>query len=46
MKVLFDTNVVIDILMARQPFFKNSRKVFLMAVEKNIFVNTAKICLK
>jgi len=37
MKVLFDTNVVIDILMERQPFFKNSYAVLDMVAEKKIF---------
>jgi predicted nucleic acid-binding protein len=36
MKVYFDTNVVIDVLERRQPFFKDSSAVFLMATDRVI----------
>ena len=36
MKVYFDTNIVIDILEKREPFFKDSYEVFLMAAERKI----------
>jgi predicted nucleic acid-binding protein len=36
MKVYFDTNIVIDILEKRHPFFKDSYTPFLMAVEREI----------
>jgi predicted nucleic acid-binding protein len=36
MKVYFDTNIVIDILEKRHPFFKDSYTIFLMAAEKEI----------
>lgn len=28
MKILFDTNIVLDVLLARQPFLENSAKLF------------------
>jgi predicted nucleic acid-binding protein len=36
MKVYFDTNIVIDIIEKREPFFKYSYAVFLMAAERKI----------
>jgi predicted nucleic acid-binding protein len=36
MKVYFDTNIVIDVLEQRQPFFKNSSAVFLLASDEKI----------
>jgi predicted nucleic acid-binding protein len=36
MKVYFDTNIVIDVLEKRQPFFKDSYTIFLMAAKREI----------
>ena len=36
MKVLFDTNIVIDILKCREPYYEDSNKVFLLAVDEKI----------
>ncbi|MDR2588137.1 MAG: PIN domain-containing protein [Spirochaetales bacterium] len=36
MKALFDTNVIVDILGCRAPFFHNSNAVFLMAAAHKI----------
>jgi predicted nucleic acid-binding protein len=36
MKIYFDTNIVIDILEKREPFFKDSCAAFLMAAERKI----------
>jgi len=36
MKVLFDTNIVIDILKRREPFYKNSNKVFMLIINEKI----------
>jgi len=37
MNVLIDTNIAIDVLIKREPFFENSRLVFLAAEQK--FIN-------
>ncbi|MDR0301931.1 MAG: PIN domain-containing protein [Treponema sp.] len=34
MKILFDTNIVIDILKCRAPFYENSNKVLMLAVNE------------
>jgi predicted nucleic acid-binding protein len=34
--VLFDTNIIVDIITKREPFYDASRKVFYMAVKKEI----------
>ncbi|MDR0404054.1 MAG: PIN domain-containing protein [Treponema sp.] len=36
MKICFDTNIVIDILEKREPFFKDSYAAFLMAAKRKI----------
>ena len=36
MKVLFDTNIVIDILKRREPHYENSNRVFMLAVDDKI----------
>ncbi|GHV96426.1 PIN domain-containing protein [Spirochaetia bacterium] len=36
MKVYFDTNIIIDILERRDPFFKDSADIFLMASDRAI----------
>jgi predicted nucleic acid-binding protein len=36
MKVSFDTNIIIDVLERREPFFKDSDAVFLMASDRVI----------
>ena len=36
MKVLVDTNVVLDVLLERQPFYKNSRAIFQFVSLKRI----------
>ena len=36
MKVIFDTNIVIDILKRREPFYENSNKIFVLAVDEKI----------
>jgi predicted nucleic acid-binding protein len=36
MKIYFDTNIVIDILEKREPFFKDSHAAFLMAAERKV----------
>jgi predicted nucleic acid-binding protein len=36
MRVLFDTNIIIDIAGERHPFFEDSFKVFQMVTSKNI----------
>jgi len=35
-KLYFDTNIIIDILKHREPFFENSNKVFMLAAEEKI----------
>jgi predicted nucleic acid-binding protein len=35
-KVLFDTNIVVDVITKRQPFYDNSRQLFYMAAKKEI----------
>jgi predicted nucleic acid-binding protein len=36
MKVLIDTNVVLDVLLNRSPFYTNSRAIFELAEQKRI----------
>jgi predicted nucleic acid-binding protein len=36
MKVLFDTNIVIDILKRRDPYYENSNKVFMLLVNEKV----------
>lgn len=36
MKVLFDTNIVIDILKRREPYYENSNKVFMLLVNEKV----------
>lgn len=36
MKIFIDTNVVLDVLLKREPFFQNSFNVFKLAAERNI----------
>jgi predicted nucleic acid-binding protein len=36
MKVIFDINIVIDILKRREPFYENSNKIFMLAVDEKI----------
>ena len=36
MKVLFDTNIVIDILKRREPHYENSNKLFMLAADEKI----------
>jgi len=36
MKLYFDTNIIIDILKYREPFFENSNKIFMLAAEEKI----------
>ena len=36
MKVLFDTNIVVDVITKRQPFYDKSRQLFYMAAKKEI----------
>jgi predicted nucleic acid-binding protein len=36
MKVLFDTNIVVDILAKRMPFYESSNKVLMLAVDDKI----------
>jgi predicted nucleic acid-binding protein len=36
MKVLFDTNVILDYLMQREPFYRNSREVILLSAENKL----------
>jgi len=36
MKLYFDTNIIIDILKNRKPFFENSNKIFMLAAEEKI----------
>jgi len=35
-KLYFDTNIIIDILKRREPFFANSNKIFMLAAEEKI----------
>jgi len=35
-KLYFDTNIIIDILKRREPFFENSNRIFLLATEGKI----------
>ena len=36
MKVLFDTNVILDYLIQREPFYSDSREVILLSAEKKL----------
>jgi predicted nucleic acid-binding protein len=36
MKVYFDTNIIIDILKCREPYYGNSNKVLMLAVDEKI----------
>jgi predicted nucleic acid-binding protein len=36
MKVLFDTNIVIDILKRREPFYENSNRVLMLIINEKI----------
>lgn len=36
MKVLIDTNIIIDFALERQPFYKESEQVFLFAQQRQI----------
>ena len=36
MKALLDTNVVLDVLLERQPYYSNSSKIFISAGNQNI----------
>jgi len=36
MKVLFDTNIVIDILKRREPYYEKSNKVFMLIVNEKV----------
>ena len=36
MKILIDTNVILDILLKREPFFKDSYQALRIAAEKNM----------
>jgi predicted nucleic acid-binding protein len=36
MKVLFDTNVILDYLMQRKPFYRDSREVILLSAENKL----------
>ena len=45
MNILIDTNVAIDILIEREPFFKNSQRILLAAEQKYIngFISASSI---
>jgi predicted nucleic acid-binding protein len=36
MKILIDTNVVLDILLAREPFIEEAREIFLLVENKEV----------
>ncbi|AIZ56319.1 PIN domain protein [Candidatus Methanoplasma termitum] len=36
MKALIDTNVLIDVVQMREPFYKDSKKIFQMAIDETI----------
>ena len=36
MKVLFDTNIVIDILKRREPYYENSNKILMLIINEKI----------
>jgi len=36
MKLYFDTNIIMDILERREPFFENSNKIFVLVAEERI----------
>ena len=36
MKVYFDTNIVIDILRHREPYYVNSNEIFMLAVDEKL----------
>ncbi len=45
MKILIDTNVIIDLLSKREPFYPDSKKIFALADRKNIelYISTLSI---
>ena len=36
MKVLFDTNVIMDYLTHREPFYRDSREVIILSAEQKV----------
>ena len=36
MKIYFDTNIIIDVLKRREPFYENSNKIFMLAIDGKI----------
>ncbi len=36
MKILLDTNIVLDLLLEREPFFKHSKELFILAETKKL----------
>jgi len=36
MKIYFDTNIIIDVLKRREPFYENSNKILMLAVDGKI----------
>jgi len=36
MKIYFDTNIIIDVLKHREPFYENSNMIFMLAVDGKI----------
>lgn len=36
MKIYFDTNIIIDVLKRREPFYENSNMIFMLAVDGKI----------
>ena len=38
MKILVDTNVIIDVLTSREPWCKNAEKIFLMAANHTVYI--------
>ena len=36
MKIYFDTNIIIDILKRREPFYNDSNKIFMLAVDGQV----------
>jgi len=36
MKILLDTNIVLDLLLEREPFYNSSKEIFLLAEEKKL----------
>jgi len=41
MKIYFDTNIIIDVLKRREPFYENSNKIFMLAVDGKIIAAIA-----